>query len=73
MNKRVKCKCGRSDINFEKSHTYVCIGDLCFSNIPSKSDWYKYHSPRFFLGKCLREWEINKKKKVYPFAHCVGQ
>ena len=28
---------------------------------------------RFFLGKCLREREINKKKKVYPFAHCIGQ
>ncbi|MCW4097240.1 hypothetical protein [Segatella copri] len=28
---------------------------------------------RFFLGKCLREGEINKKKKVYPFAHCVEQ
>jgi hypothetical protein len=25
-----------------------------------------------FLGKCLREREINKKK-VYPFAHCVEQ
>ena len=23
MNKRVKCKCGRSDINFEKTYTYV--------------------------------------------------
>ena len=32
-----------------------CIENLCFSNIPSKSDRYKYYCHRFFLGKCLRE------------------
>ena len=52
---------------------FLCVEDLCFSNIPSKSDLYKYYCHRFFLGKCLREREINKKKKVYPFAHCVEQ
>ena len=41
---------------------FMCVEDLCFSNIPSKSDRYKYYCPRFFLGKCLRD----TKKKVYP-------
>lgn len=34
---------------------FLCVEDLCFSSILSKSDWYKYYCHRFFLGKCLRE------------------
>jgi len=41
---------------------FMCVEELCFSNIPSKSDWYKYYCHRFFLGKYLRD----TKKKVYP-------
>ena len=48
---------------------FMCVKDLCFSNIPSKSDLYKYYCHRFSLGKYLRD----TKKKVYPFAHCVEQ
>ena len=29
MNKRVKCKCGRSDIKFEK--TYTCVIEIFVS------------------------------------------
>lgn len=43
---------------------FLCVEDLCFSNILSKSDLYKYYCHRFFLGKCLREREINKKKCI---------
>ena len=51
---------------------FLCVKDLCFSNIPSKSDRYKYYSHCFFLGKCLREREINKKEKVYPACPMCG-
>jgi hypothetical protein len=30
---------------------FLCVEDLCFSNIPSKSDRYKYYCHRFFLVK----------------------
>ena len=49
---------------------FLCVEDLCFSNIPSKSDRYKYYWASFLLGKMF---ERDKKKKVYPFAHCVEQ
>ena len=42
---------------------FMCVEELCFSNIPSKSGWYKYHCPRFFLGKCLGEI---KRKRCIP-------
>lgn len=32
---------------------FMCVEYLCFSNIPSKSDRYKYYCPRFFLGKII--------------------
>ncbi len=31
---------------------FLCVEDLCFSNILSKSDLYKYYCHRFSLGKC---------------------
>ena len=42
---------------------FLCVEDLCFSNILSKSDLYKYYYHRFFLGKCLREI---KRKRCIP-------
>lgn len=42
---------------------FLCVEDLCFSNIPSKTDLYKYYCHRFFLGKCLREI---KRKRCTP-------
>ena len=36
-------------------------GDIkLFQPYRSKSGWYKYHSPRFFLGKCLGETKSGK-------------
>lgn len=42
---------------------FLCVEDLCFSNIPSKTDLYKYYCHRFFLGKYLREI---KRKRCTP-------
>lgn len=49
---------------------FLCVEGLCFSNIPSKSDLYKYYCHRFFLGKYLREI---KRKRCIPLARYVGQ
>jgi hypothetical protein len=42
---------------------FLCVEGLCFSNIPLKSDLYKYYCHRFFLGKYLREI---KRKRCIP-------
>lgn len=41
---------------------FLCVEGLCFSNIPSKTDLYKYYCHRFFLGKYLRE--IKRKRCI---------
>ena len=54
---------------------FLCVEDLCFSNIPSKSDTYKYYCHRFFLGKyssCMVEvfrekfWRLGDKVLSLP-------
>ena len=53
---------------------FLCVEDLCFSNIPSKTDLYKYYCRRFFLGKCLREIKriFSTTSIVWPFdLHAV--
>ena len=53
---------------------FICVEDLCFLNIPSKSDRYKYYCPRFSLGKCLRKIKRNFSTTsiVWPFdLHAV--
>ena len=53
---------------------FMCVKDLCFSNIPSKSDRYKYYCHRFSLGKCLREIKrkFSTTSIVWPFdLHAV--
>ena len=53
---------------------FLCVEDLCFSNIPSKTDLYKYYCRRFFLGKCLREIKrkFSATSIVWPFElHAV--
>jgi hypothetical protein len=44
----------------------LCVEDLCFSNIPSKTDLYKYYCHRFSLGKYLRD-----KKKIFDDIYCL--
>ena len=43
---------------------FLCVEYLCFSNIPSKTDLYKYYCHRFFLGKCFRVREIKRKRCI---------
>ena len=53
---------------------FLCVKDLCFSNIPSKSDLYKYYCHRFSLGKYLREIKrkFSTTSIVWPFdLHAV--
>ena len=54
---------------------FICVEDLSFSSIPSKSGWYKYYCPRFFLGKytsCMVEvfrekfWRLGDKVLSLP-------
>ena len=54
---------------------FLCVEDLCFSSILSKSDRYKYYCPRFFLGKyssCMVEvfrekfWRLGDKVLSLP-------
>lgn len=54
---------------------FICVEDLCFSSILSKSDWYKYYCPRFSLGKyssCMVEvfrekfWRLGDKVLSLP-------
>ena len=48
MNKRVKCKCGKCDIKFEKTYTYVVEifvsqashqNPICINTIALVSSW----------------------------------
>ena len=53
---------------------FLCVKDLCFSNIPSKTDLCKYYYHRFSLGKCLREIKrkFSTTSIVWPFdLHAV--
>ena len=66
-NKRGKCGNNLRNI-------FLCVKDLCFSNIPSKSDLYKYYCHRFSLGKYLREIKrkFSTTSIVWPFnLHAV--
>ena len=54
---------------------FMCVENLCFSNIPLKSDLYKYYCHRFFLGKyssCMVEvfrekfWRLGDKVLSLP-------